>query len=122
MEKWKSIKGYEGLYEISNLGRVKRLPREKKLNGGNVMMLDEVILRTKSTNTYPSVALNNGVIRKTFTIHRLVATYFIHNDDPIIKREVNHLDKDINNFSIDNLEWCTRSENMLHAKKKHAKK
>lgn len=108
-EIWKPIKGYEGLYEISNYGRVKSLP---KIRGRR--LTNETILKPRiSTQGYIMVGLRKN--DKTFnaSVHRLIAEAFIPN--PENKKKVNHIDGNKQNNSIDNLEWCTPSENMQHA-------
>lgn len=101
-ETWKDIKGYEGLYQISNLGDVKRISSGK-------------ILKPYSHNGYIRVALSKDNTPKHMDIHRLIAQAFIPN--PENKPEINHKDGNKENNSIQNLEWCTRKENMSHAKK-----
>lgn len=117
-EEIKDIIGYEGLYQITSKGRILRLPRKKRLVNGEFMELPAIELQAKGKVQYPCVSLNKGGKIKTFYVHRLVAIHFVPNDNPLIKREINHKDKNIFNFSVDNLEWCTRSENVKHAKKK----
>lgn len=114
MEIWKQIKGYEGIYEISSLGRVKSLSREKKSKGNGITITDERYIKYPLIK-YPHVTLHKKGIKKTALIHRLVAEAFIPNPDN--KLEVNHKDGNSKNFSIDNLEWVTKSENQLHAYK-----
>ena len=106
-EVWKDIEGYEGLYQVSNFGRVKSLP--------NTAHKNEIILKPSITNGYYSVALNKFGKQKRIYIHRLVAKSFIPN--PYDLPKVGH--KDENNFKtgdgcnncVDNLEWCTQEEN-----------
>lgn len=97
-EIWKDIEDYEGLYQISNLGRVKRVKTGRILKG------------IKDTPGYLQVGLCKKGIRNAHRIHRLVAEAFIPNLDN--KREINHIDEDKTNNSIDNLEWVTRKENI----------
>jgi len=107
-EIWKPIKGYEGLYEVSNLGRVKSLPK----NGNG---FKEIILKSgNSTGGYKFVVVNKRK-KKNFAIkvHRLVAFAFIPN--PENKPCVNHIDSNPLNNRCENLEWCTHKENMKHA-------
>lgn len=113
-ELWKDIQGYEGLYQISSLGRVKRLERENKF-GNKTRVLKEMIM-TPVKNRHGYMGLNISIDKKMkpYSIHRLVATHFIQNIDNL--PEVNHIDGNKNNNVAYNLEWCTRKENMSHAR------
>ena len=114
-EIWKDIKGYEGLYQVSNLGRVKALDRYKINNGGKHLVKEHIMKpNTHGTCDYHRVGLidNNGT-RKYHTIHKLVATAFIENNNN--HKEINHKDGNKQNNSVENLEWVTPSENILHA-------
>lgn len=97
MEIWKDIKGYEDLYEVSNLGRVRNKVR------GNILYVKI------NHNGYCVVKLNKDAKRKDFFVHRLVAIAFIPN--PENKRTVNHKDEVKTNNHVDNLEWMTTAEN-----------
>ena len=113
MEKeiWKNVVGYEGLYEISSLGRVKRLSRVKKDSMGRKTLLKEKILKNgiaKQTG-YPSVNLSNNGIAKTFCIHKLIADAFLPNPNNLPC--VNHIDEDRSNSVLSNLERCTYAYN-----------
>lgn len=99
-EIWKDIKEYEGLYQVSNLGKVKSLKRNK-------------IITPKLIHSYFSVILYNKKNYKNFRIHRLVAQAFIPN--PNNYPQVNHIDGNKLNNSVNNLEWCTQSHNMKEA-------
>ena len=103
MEEWKAIKGYEGIYEVSNLGRVRS-------NNG------EITPQPNSTG-YLRVKLSKNGEKRRFLVHRLVADAFVTNPNPEVNNVVNHLDCDIHNNSAENLEWTTRSGNLLHASK-----
>lgn len=113
-EEWKDIEGYEGRYQISNLGNVMSLlglsPRLLKLRTGG---------RGYSYNRM-RVLLYKGGKGKTKKIHRLVAEHFIPN--PTNSPEVNHIDGNLRNNRVENLQWCTRSENELHARRTGIKK
>ena len=102
-EIWKDIEGYNGLYKVSNLGRVKSFNQTSP----------KIVSAQKTRLGYITIKLykNGESIRKS--IHRLVAKEFIPN--PENKPEVNHIDCDKSNNSVYNLEWATRSENMKHA-------
>ena len=99
MEIWKDIKGYEGLYQVSSLGRVKRRNKLLRLN----------------TNTYgyKHVTLSKGNVKKTAVVHRLVASAFIEN--PLGLPQINHKDGNKSNNAVSNLEWVTPKENNRHA-------
>lgn len=106
IEKWKDIKGYEGLYQISNLGNVKSL---KKKAGKSTR--SERLIKThfdKDGYVYATLCKNNKT--HLATIHRLIAEAFIPNPNNL--PQINHKDEDKTNNSIDNLEWCTCKYNI----------
>lgn len=109
-EIWKDIAGYEGLYQVSNLGKVKSLPR-KLWNGRASYLTNEKVLKTiKDKNGYENVALYKNKKAKVCKVHRLVAIAFIPN--PENKPEVDHINTITNDNMVENLRWVTRSENM----------
>ena len=113
-EIWKDITGYEGLYQVSNLGEVKSLERMIS-NGKGLVKVKERILTQSITNWgYYRVALYKNGVRKYCKVHRLVAEAFIPN--PESKEQVNHIDGNKLNNCVDNLEWSTRIENLNHAR------
>lgn len=113
-EEWKQIKGYEGYYEISNLGRVKSIIRNPIRSRNRPTTKKENILKGSPNNSgYPSVTLTVDWKPKQLLIHRLVAIHFIPN--PNNYNVINHLDGNKTNFSISNLEWTTSSLNQKHA-------
>ena len=106
-EEWRQIENYEGRYEISNAGRVKRVM------GGVGAVAGRILSPWKDRLGYYAVSLykNNGGTFKL--VHRLVAMAFI---GPVpTGMEVNHIDCDASNNSIENLEYVTHAENVLHA-------
>ena len=99
---WKPIVGYEGFYDVSNDGQV-RNARTKR------------VLKNQKSGGYEHVSLYMKNSCKISYIHRLVAIAFLQENKE--KKEVNHIDGIKTNNSISNLEWVTRSENMIHATK-----
>lgn len=117
-EIWVPIIGYEGVYEISNLGRVKSVQRTIEHHGAKSGFYNksEKILsphRNLARGGYFEVNLWKGNKSKNFKIHRLVANAFIPNQEN--KSEVNHKDGDKSNNCVNNLEWATSQENINHA-------
>lgn len=103
-EIWKSVRGYEHSYKVSNMGRVMALPNHRHPNS--------IILKPQSNGKcgYLLVFLQHKGISKGFLVHRLVAEAFIPNPDNL--PEVNHRDEDKSNNVVTNLEWCTRKYNV----------
>jgi hypothetical protein len=113
-EIWKSVVGYEGYYEVSNLGRVKR--NAKKIYSEEricwVHKKERIVDQTIRTYKFVHLIVH-GRKTKLIRTHRLVALAFIPN--PENKPEVNHIDGNKLNNNLENLEWVTRSENAIHA-------
>ena len=107
-ELWKDIDGYEGLYQISNLGNVKSVQRIVT-RGTNFIPINERILKTGDNDGYKYVSLSKSGKSKTVWIHRLVAIAFIPNPNKLPC--VNHIDENTHNNCVTNLEWCTHSYN-----------
>lgn len=113
MEIWKDIKGYEGLYQVSNMGRVKSLERVVfRGNGHGKRILDEKILKLSSIHGYLIAFLFNGSKRKNYRVHRLVAQAFIPN--PENKPEIDHINTIRTDNRVENLRWVTKKENILN--------
>ena len=112
-EVWKDVKGYEGLYEVSNHGRVKSLARIVEYTDGRSYMKDEKILSTPpNSDGYLHTQLGKNKKWKTYRVHRLVGEAFLPN--PQNYPEINHIDEIKDNNHVSNLEWCTREHNMNH--------
>lgn len=99
-EVWKPIQGYDELYEVSNLGKV------RTIKTGVIRKI------TLDGNGYLQLSLCKNGLQKSFKVHRLVANAFIPN--PNNYREINHKDENKQNNCVDNLEWCTRLYNMRY--------
>ena len=98
MEEWRDIDGYEGKYQVSNLGRVRSKYK---------------ILKPNNVKGYLYVYLRKNNKSKALKVHRLVAEAFLVNEKN--KPQVNHIDGNKENNNVNNLEWCTNKENMNHA-------
>lgn len=121
LETWKPVIGYEGIYEVSNLGRVKSLARVKSCGhpGSKQLTKERLMTIREDRNGYKRVKLSKDGKSKLITLHRIVAMSFV--DNPLNKNEVNHIDGNKNNNIPSNLEWVTRSENVQHAFNKKLK-
>ena len=110
-EIWKPISGYEGVYEVSNLGRVRSCDRFVVCNDGRkYKRKGKVLHQSYDANKYYKVALCKNGKQKNFSVHRLVAQAFLPN--PENKEQVNHKDETRTNNRVENLEWATTSENI----------
>jgi hypothetical protein len=104
MEEFRDIPGYEGLYQVSNLGRVKSFKRK-----------NEKILSDKpQSNGYVAIALTKDKVVTMTLAHRLVMLTF-NQDKNLDNQEVNHINGIKTDNRLENLEWCTHAENMQHA-------
>lgn len=112
MEVWKDIVGYEGLYQVSDKGRVRSVDRIT--TGSRRRTIKGKILKQwRNEFGYWMVDLSKDGEAKTTRVHRLIAQAFIGN--PCGKPCINHKDGNPWNNSVDNLEWCTQAENVMHA-------
>ena len=103
MEHWKAIAGFEGLYEVSDLGRVKSLKYGK----------EKILKPWKDTYCYLKVSLRKDGHIKHLFVHRLVADAFIQNPNNL--ETVNHRDEDKTNNVASNLEWMSREDNIIYS-------
>lgn len=111
IEEWRPVIGYEGLYEVSSLGRVRSLDKYVKGKGYRLHK-GKVLSPTKNKNGYLKVNLHCNGKRKTITVHRLVAQAFIPNPDNL--PQVNHRDEDKTNNRVENLEMCDVKYNLSY--------
>ena len=110
VEIWKDYKDYEGLYQASNLGRLRSLDRWVKSKSGSVRLCKGKILKLCTDKYgYLKVSLYKNNKVKTYYVHRLVAEAFIPNPENL--PEVNHKDENKLNNNAENLEWCDREYN-----------
>lgn len=113
-EMWINVPDYEGLYQVSNYGRVKSVKRYRKSKNNSISVVEERILKPKQTKDgYLSVALCKDNKLKSHRVHRLVAICFLPNPNnyPVI----NHKDECKTNNNVDNLEWCSIQYNSIYS-------
>ena len=103
MEEWKDIKGYEGMYQISNEGRVRSF---RKSSSG-------ILMKTRLVKGYVKVTFKVDGVPHDYYIHRLVMENFCPIEN-MNEMEVNHKDENKENNNITNLEWCTHYENLMY--------
>lgn len=105
IEEWKPIEGYEGLYEVSNMGRVKSLGNDKSRK-------DKILFQYENKSGYLYVTLCKDNKLRSFRVHRLVATAFIPNPNNL--PTVNHINEIKNDNRLDNLEWMNMKQQINH--------
>lgn len=106
IEEWKDIENYEGLYQVSNFGRVKSLKRNRKFKS---IHEDTIKKQTNTNRGYLIVSLSKDGKKKNFYVHRLVAESFIAKIEN--KNDVNHINENKHDNMVKNLEWCTKKYN-----------
>lgn len=112
-ENWKDIVGYEGLYQVSNMGNIRSVERIVMFGNRERTVKPSNLRYFKKANGYLSVKIYKHCRQYTFYVHRLVAMAFC--DGYFDTADVNHKDGNKSNNVYTNLEWCTRSENQLHS-------
>lgn len=120
MDIWMDIDGYEGYYQISNLDKVRSLERRIKNYPSGTRVMKAMPIKTRiNTTGYLTVDLSKEGDARRYKVHRLKATAFIPN--PNNYPEINHMDGNKLNNRLSNLEWCTSSQNRIHAYKEGLK-
>lgn len=116
-ERWVDIKGYEGYYQVSSWGRIKSLARTVFYpNGFSRRQKDKFLsLKPSKSHGYSQVNLQGKGDPEPVLVHRLVAEYFVENDDPVNKTYVNHKFGIRTDNYYKNLEWITHQDNIQHA-------
>lgn len=120
MEKWILITELEGNYEVSNLGRIRSVFKVIKKSDSYIYTRKPKIIKSQLREGYERVRLCINNFRVSKSVHRLVAKYFI--DNPNNLPQVNHINGNKSDNTVENLEWCTQSENIIHAIKNNLRK
>ena len=115
MEIWKDIPNYEGLYQVSNLGRVKSILFRNNIIEKKQNKILNIHKSKRNGRMYVCLYKNN--IRKNCVVHRLVGNAFIPN--PYNMPQINHIDGNPSNNKVENLEWCDANYNCKHAYENH---
>lgn len=111
-EIWKQIPGYEGYYKASNLGRVRGVDRMANSKGGMRLYKGHILKQNSVHDGYMQVKFCINNKKSQQLVHRLIAMTFIPNPEHL--PQVNHKDGNTSNNTVENLEWCTASQNSLH--------
>jgi hypothetical protein len=121
-EEWRDVVGFEGLYQVSNFGRVKSLDRWCIRSDGQRQRFSGVMMKAHANRgsgkrgqrkgRYLSVELSREHKHRFFLVHRLVLEAFVPNPDPKIYTQCNHKDENTHNNHVSNLEWCSPVQNI----------
>jgi len=112
-DNWKDVPGYEGFYKAHKSGKVKSLEKLLPNRSGFRKTKEIIIANTDNGTGYKICSLSKNTIRKSILLHRIIAITFLEN--PLNLNEVNHKDGNKLNNDADNLEWCTRQQNIDHS-------
>ena len=115
-EEWRGVKGYEGIYMVSNLGRIKSLSRKVKIRGDGYRMTEDRIIRASDGCGYLSFVACKNKTKKTLAIHRTVAESFLGHKPTSRNIVVDHIDNNPLNNNLSNLQVISIRDNLLKDK------
>ena len=111
-EEWKNIPGYDGLYQVSNFGRIKSLSRKVKRDNHSLLVKGRVLKQYVTNTGRLEVHLSRNGVWKHCLVHRIVAITFLKNDNSL--PQINHINGNPRDNRLENLEWCSQSQNEIH--------
>ncbi|MCQ9627538.1 HNH endonuclease [Cetobacterium somerae] len=112
-EIWKDVVGYEGYYQVSNLGRIRSCDREVRFGKQKRISKGRILSQNKAGSNYNHIKLSAKNVVKRHYIHRLIASAFLEKSENTF--EVDHIDGDTRNNNVENLRWCTKLENISNS-------